>query len=94
MCTHRSDVYFYVYMYGSVINVHMFTCLCVHSGVTPHLAMLSFEANIFILISGFLLLFDLEKAQYLISTLHKYFNRSQRVRPIPWKMKWQRFYNS
>lgn len=97
LCVH-TDVYFYVYIYRSIINVLMFTCLYVPTDITPNLAVLSFEASmqqpIFILISGFILMFDLEKAQYLISALHKYFNRSQRVRPIPWKMKWQRFYNS
>lgn len=88
-------VYTHLYKYRR-IYIYMYTHTS--EGITPNLAVLSFEANIFEAIylqsSGFILMFNLGNPQYSISTLHKYFNRSQRVRPIPWKMKWQRFYNS
>lgn len=30
MCTQIFDVFFYVYMYMSVVNIDRFTCLCVY----------------------------------------------------------------
>lgn len=99
--THIFDVYFYVYICECYKCRHVYMSVCMHTHRYWHLIWLCsalkqtyLQQPIFLLISGFMLMFELEKARYPISTLHKYFNRSQRVRPILWKMKWQRFYNS
>lgn len=82
---HIFDVCLYVFFMCPSLS--MYTHTQNSECITPNLSMLSFEANRFeancLKSSGFTLAFILRKPQYSISTLHKYFNRSQRARPIP-----------
>lgn len=96
ICIHI-DTFIYRHMPMPLYCMYVYTH--VHREViTLNLAMLSFETNRFkatcFKSSGFVLTLILRKLQCSISALHKCFNRSRRVRPILWKMKWQRFYNS
>lgn len=77
---HIFDVCLYVFF--MCLSLSMYTHTQNSECITPNLSMLSFEAN-YLKSSGFILAFILRKPQYSISTLNKYFNRSQRARPIP-----------
>lgn len=68
MYTHTFDVYFYVYIYVYYKCGHVYMAVCTHVcthtgiGLCSALKQTYLQQPIFILIPGFILMFDLEKA--------------------------------